>query len=129
MELLKLRQSVRELEERDQEWVNTDNDAIPSPSLPRIKTAAQLNAERAAHTDGHHTPNLSQQRKSAVQYDVCYNCDLQIRSGGKILALGKHYHEDCFSCARCGKLFNGSRYWEENGKPVHDEVTPGVCKI
>lgn len=58
----------------------------------------------------------------AVKFDSCYSCDLAIREGQiKIEAVGKLYHEGCFACGYCGKLFNGERFYVHNGRPAHDE--------
>jgi class 3 adenylate cyclase len=62
-----------------------------------------------------------EQLERAVKYEQCHSCDLAIREGQmKVEGAGKTYHEGCFACGYCGKLFNGDRFYVHNGRPAHD---------
>jgi DNA repair exonuclease SbcCD ATPase subunit len=57
----------------------------------------------------------------ALVFKMCYGCDLAIKDEEYIDANGHLYHDNCFACGVCGKLFNGARFYIYKGKAAHGD--------
>ncbi|XP_054165589.1 zinc finger protein 808-like isoform X3 [Oppia nitens] len=47
----------------------------------------------------------------------CAGCQLPIKDGNFINAMGKPWHPQCFQCTQCAKPLSPNNFFEKNGKP------------
>jgi class 3 adenylate cyclase len=120
LEVMNLRVLVSELQETLQAGGGGTQITLPEQSSGGNGGSRLLSDSRGPTLRGESVAAKGLER--AVKYDQCGSCDLAIREGDlKIEAAGNMYHEGCFACGYCGKLFDGERFFLHNGRPAHDE--------
>jgi hypothetical protein len=63
--------------------------------------------------------------------NTCFGCRTQIREERSVTALGKHFHNSCFVCAKCEAPFTNDIFFEFEKKAYceydYNELTGNIC--